>query len=317
MIDMLPVNQQPKKRCPYKKISSNYQINIISLTDYDKFSFKGIVKIENREQLINIMENKDNGSSFEVLSSGVLRIFLDLENIPIDKPQLYKEIIIMFIKYAQLEEDTPYTVTINKGSRHLGLSYHVIFAKVTTRTVLKNLVANFRKDNPEYKHYVDGIIYTPNRLFRLPGQYGILNTRTRKLVKEAKEDIEFAKSKDVNYNYTQYNDIHEVYEQCGKNKTNNPYENDFIIQNIIGIPPYTYTWEAVEQEVKIHKLKTPRQQQQEQQEQQAENENEDEHFSEPKPKNYQRENTRISKAANNEMQSLINLLFLNSIAICL
>ena len=107
----------------------------------------------------------------EVLTNAKRRIYLDIECIPNDKPEMINDIVTSFIAFMQLPSDTKYTLTMNAASaNHSGLSYHVILPYAMDYLLLKRCVAAFKVKHPEYEKYVDQSVYSHNRLFRLPEQ---------------------------------------------------------------------------------------------------------------------------------------------------
>jgi hypothetical protein len=150
--------------------------NIISLAAYNEFKKYNINTLCSINELEAYMElaHTNSKTCFEVLQSDILRIYLDLENIPSESTELYKQIITDFMEYAGLNKiQTEYVVTFNPCSHHNGLSYHVIFHVLTTLGNLKNLVQNFKSHYKAYTTYIDDSVYTRLRLFRLPEQRGL------------------------------------------------------------------------------------------------------------------------------------------------
>lgn len=189
--------------------------NMVAINDFRDFKTKDISTCMTISEISNYVDinNKLNKTCFEVLKNDILRIFLDLENIETDKPELYKQIIKDFITYTGLNLDTTkYIITLNEGSHHPGLSYHVIFHVITTMKNLRNTVMRFKQSYKDYEKYVDSSIYTSTRLFRLPYQYGCIQTNTK-----YPED------------YTLSKDIHKIIEKV--NIENDNIEN-YIIQHI-------------------------------------------------------------------------------------
>ena len=233
--------EAPKPKKPCRTLAKEHRMYIVSLKNYDTFKFHMLKTHADRDTFMAALQEAQ-GTSFEVLKFNVIRMFLDLENIPFNQPEMYKKIINDFIDYAELDKEVPYTVTINKGSRHLGFSHHVIFGVAILRSNMNNLVKQFRIAYPQYADYVDFRIYTRNRLFRLPGQTGITNERTREALKKAKDTNGAERDLNINPDYNPKTDVHTIMEQCGTPKTDNPYENDFIIQNVIGLQLYDKQW---------------------------------------------------------------------------
>lgn len=107
----------------------------------------------------------------EVLTNRMRRLYLDIEYIPTDQPDLITDIITAFITFMEFDEDIQYCITKNEHSaQHEGLSYHVIFSVAMDYRSMLKCVKTFHKAYPQYEEYVDDNVYTLNRLFRLPEQ---------------------------------------------------------------------------------------------------------------------------------------------------
>lgn len=120
-----------------------------------------------------------NGKVYEVLLDLPAKLFIDIDGVPKDKPNLVYEFIDDFKKFMKSEfhvNINKYALTKNEGSTsHAGLSYHVYFPEfyVEKIYVLKHILLRFVKYDSERKYYdyLDGCIYHYNRLFRCPNQY--------------------------------------------------------------------------------------------------------------------------------------------------
>jgi hypothetical protein len=195
--------------------------NIISLATYDEFRKRNIDTVYSLNELEAYIELAQTNSKtcVEVLQSDILRIYLDMENIPSENTELYKQIIADFMEYAGLNKtQTEYVITFNPGSHHKGLSYHVIFHVLTTLGNLKNLVQNFKSHYKAYASYVDDSVYTRLRLFRLPGQRG-LPCKDEKYV--------------TNPNYDITKDIHQIYETHFTDPNHKYTLKDCVIQHTL------------------------------------------------------------------------------------
>ena len=120
-------------------------------------------------------------SYFEILPK-TCKLYFDIENIPIENENLIKKIITDLQTYITTvipitEELLEYVLTKNSNStRHIGLSYHLIFYKIAMdKKDISNLVKIFLLEEKyrEYQKYLDLHAYEHNQLFRLPYQKNI------------------------------------------------------------------------------------------------------------------------------------------------
>ena len=194
--------------------------NVVSIAAYNEFKKRNIDTVYSINELEAYMElaQSNSKSCFEILRSDILRIYLDMENIPTENTELYKQIITDFMEYAGLNKDTTeYVVTFNPCSHHNGLSYHVIFHVLTTLGNLKNLVQNFKSHYKAYMTYIDDSVYTCLRLFRLPGQRGC--PCPEKYI--------------TNPNYDNAKDEHQIHETHFTDSTHKYMLQDCVIQHIV------------------------------------------------------------------------------------
>lgn len=113
--------------------------------------------------------NDTTTCTLEVLTTLNRKIYLDIENVPDDKPDLINQIVTDFMTFMNINGS--YCLTYNKNSaQHEGLSYHVIIPYVMRLGELKQCVIMFKTRYPEYDDYVDELVYSTLRLFRLPNQ---------------------------------------------------------------------------------------------------------------------------------------------------
>lgn len=138
------------------------------------------------EKFVDLISKKNTSSSiFEVLREHDIKIYFDIEKIPVDQPKLIYDIIgdlrTWFVKKTNKELGN-YILTNNSNScSHKGLSYHLIFYELYTNMInIKNLLNNFLEDYQQYVPYIDGSVYSSNRLFRSINQIGV-NKKTNKL----------------------------------------------------------------------------------------------------------------------------------------
>lgn len=137
--------------------------------------------------LLRDLKKHHSYSYFEILPK-TCKLYFDIENIPIEKEELIKEIINDLRTYIITvipitDELLEYVLTKNSNStRHIGLSYHLIFYKIAMeKNDILNLVKNFLLEEKyrEYQKYLDLHAYEHNQLFRLPYQKNI-NPNTNK-----------------------------------------------------------------------------------------------------------------------------------------
>jgi hypothetical protein len=193
--------------------------NIVAITTYNEFRKNKIDTVYSINEFETYMElaQSNSKSCFEILQNDILRIYLDMENIPNENTELYKQIIAEFMEYAGLNKiQAEYVVTFNPCSHHKGLSYHVIFHVLTTLDNLKNLVQNFKHHHQAYMSYVDDSVYTRLRLFRLPGQRG-LPCQDEKYI--------------TNPDYDNEKDVHQIHETHFTDPNHKYVLQDYIIQH--------------------------------------------------------------------------------------
>ena len=136
-------------------------------------------------------------STFEIIDSAGISPYFDIENVPNDRAEGIINDIIDDIIYLMKTKTfvnvsskymkdlgtngekayEAYVLTRNEGSlQHNGMSYHLIFPNLsTTQFTLRKLVKLLYRDHDEYKKYVDETVYSTNRLFRCPYQFGVAN----------------------------------------------------------------------------------------------------------------------------------------------
>ena len=129
--------------------------------------------VEELLEVINENEKTPNLSLYEVLENSIRRIYFDIERIPTNEDKLIYDIIRDLSAFMEINADN-YGLTLNKGSHHEGLSYHLTFPYKTHAENILNLVRKFKLKYPKYNDYIDECVYNVNRLFRLPNQYGLV-----------------------------------------------------------------------------------------------------------------------------------------------
>ena len=199
-------------------------MSVVQLEEYfNEYRYYNVKQCMTVKELEMLAEKDSTLSTFEVISTPLTKIFLDLENIPTDKDIMYEKIIEDFMEYVGLKIDlVPYVVTINTHSHHPGLSYHVIISAITTMDNIRNMVNNFINDHKQYADYIDNKIYTRNRLFRLPLQHGIKSK---------------GRNNNISPDYNIHDDMHHIL--AIKNFDNEDNYHLFVIQ-YISHPRYIY-----------------------------------------------------------------------------
>lgn len=205
--EQLEAKPSEKVEITYSRIEAYYKAY--------KSNIKTCNSLESFMQVVKENEATPNFCIFEVLSSDRRRMYFDIENIPSEKKTLINDLIKDLAEFLDVDKEN-YALTLNNGSRHPGLSYHLTFPYVTAPLNILNSIRNFKLKHPEYKDYVDELVYSNNRLFRLPNQHGILQNDEEQLNRDL--------------------DVHRII------KGN--FE-DFIIQNVQGLPDYEKRHEYV------------------------------------------------------------------------
>lgn len=126
----------------------------------------------NIDDFVKMISSPDDHTRIYEIYPTTIKMFMDIDKIPHDKPELIKTIINEFIEFVKDKYSVSlnkYIVTINKASHHkdITLSYHVIFPEYAgTVFTVKSYVSNFVDHFRDYHDYVDGAVYNPRRLFR-------------------------------------------------------------------------------------------------------------------------------------------------------
>lgn len=139
------------------------------------------------DKYIDIIKVKNEKTSiYEIFASNKkLKIYFDIEKIPFEEPKLIDNIIgdlrVTFSKLTNLELGE-YILTLNEASKsHLGLSYHLIFYEYYTNPFnILCFLNEFLTEHPEYVKYMDGSVYSDDRLFKSINQIGV-NGKNKKI----------------------------------------------------------------------------------------------------------------------------------------
>ncbi len=148
----------------------------VKLSQYNENKKENYITFKNSSDLISEFNNSKLKQTcmLEVLQSNFIRVFLDIEKIPTDQPDLIYSIINDISEFLSIDKNL-YTLTTNNGSHHSGLSYHLYFPYFTTKQNMLNVIRNFiLETEKKYEKYIDQSVYSKNRLFRLPYQYSPL-----------------------------------------------------------------------------------------------------------------------------------------------
>lgn len=178
-------------------------IKVLSLTKYEgKPTHQNI----NYDKFSEMIKKGINGeisekSVHELLDKDKRKMYFDIEKIPETKPELINEMIDALKKFFETKKvrNIKYVLTINEGSPHEGLSYHLIFYNYSCYyNELKDAVKEFLFNNEKYNTYLDTSVYSVKRLFKMPYNYGII------------------KGKGVDLNSNNYHKIVEIPENLDK-----------------------------------------------------------------------------------------------------
>lgn len=165
-------------------------------------------------------------SSYEVLKGPICRVYADVDAIPTQKPELIKQIIADLCTFFEVGPDE-YAYTCNEGSHHGGLSYHVYIPRAIDRENLSRAIVKFRCDHPDYQTYIDTSVYSRDRLFRLPDQFGVEKdtetykhtTDVHRIIKGTFEDCVVQNYEGLPMIQTVYNRINDAtMQRCGVTK---------------------------------------------------------------------------------------------------
>ena len=171
---------------------------------------KYAVSVNDMIKVINQSKYKPEYALYEILCTPIRRLYLDIEGVPTSDPELINRLINDFTTFLNIPSNQ-YCLTLNRGSRHTGLSYHLLFKYKLHHKSILNIVRNFKSQYPSYSDYIDESVYDSRRLFRLPLQHSAINTKS--VIQTDK--------------YNREMDFHEIVKgDLG----------DFIIQNIKTIP---------------------------------------------------------------------------------
>lgn len=149
-------------------------ITCIELSDYKNNNQRNYLYLSIDEFGNKIKELYHTDKSlFEIIDCPLVNLFLDIEHIPIDKPELISELFTdlvntltninkNYVRYNTI-------ITINKNSKYKGLSYHIYMPVIFKLIDIKIYLCYFLYKYPQYKDYIDLSIYNFNRLFRVIG----------------------------------------------------------------------------------------------------------------------------------------------------
>lgn len=172
--------------------SQSIKVRVTSIQSYKQSYARNYKYISLEDILINLSDGYLNNkvetktSRYEVLSNITRKLYFDIENIPTDQPDLIHQIandINIFIKNkdpVQVTEDLKFVKTINySSSTHTGLSYHLICYNYCMNVLnLKGLVKEFlATSGSKYNSYIDPLVYSKIRLFKLPYYLGIIKDK--------------------------------------------------------------------------------------------------------------------------------------------
>ena len=181
-------------------IDSSTSAHIVAITSYKQNTFKHwqVVTFDEISARLKMKHdlytrnkcpvNPNDKSVYECIESENRKIYLDIEKIPVDQPELIEEIkykLNEFFKSKchEMDEDMSFVLTFNPSSpSHEGLSYHLICTNYCMDYKnMYNAIAEFLStDGAKYLSYIDVSVYSSLRLFKLPYYYGI-DSKTKKM----------------------------------------------------------------------------------------------------------------------------------------
>ena len=233
----------------YKMQQKYTYVRISNFRESYKQNRKYCDSINEMKQIIEDNKNTPDLSIFEVLENNIRRVYFDIEKIPIEEDKMIYDIITRLATFMKIDPNN-YALTLNTGSHHPGLSYHLTFPFKTHAGNILNLVRSFKLEYPEYTEYIDECVYNKNRLFRVPDQYGIA------VYDEIKGSLAQSKwyynrSDDINtIEVDKYKDVHRI--QYGRLE-------DLIIQNINEIPMLEKIFTSVSlKKLPMHSISYPK-----------------------------------------------------------
>lgn len=211
----------------YKMQQKYAYVRISNFKESYKRNKKYCDSINEMKQIIENNKNTPDLSIFEVLENNIRRVYFDIEKIPFEEDKMIYDIITRLATFMKIDPNN-YALTLNTGSHHPGLSYHLTFPFKTHASNILNLVRSFKLKYPEYTEYIDECVYNVNRLFRVPYQYGI--------AVDDEVNGSLALSKWMCYNTTHGTDTIEVDKYKDVHRIQYGRLEDLIIQNINEIP---------------------------------------------------------------------------------
>lgn len=198
-------------------------INIDSFNRASRNNFQHCSSVKEFMDIVKLNESTPQFAIYEILNNDFRRLYFDIEKIPSDKPELINSLIKDLAEFIGIDSNE-YGLTLNTGSHHPGLSYHLTFPYKSHAKNILNLIRNFKLQHMDYRDYIDECVYNRNRLFRVPNQFGILDNFSRD--DEIRGNFD-KKNGNVPSGYDKMKDVHRIVK--GK------FE-DMIIQNIAELP---------------------------------------------------------------------------------
>lgn len=203
------------------------EIAYVNIDTFKRATRKNYQRCSSIKEFMNIVKSNEatpNFAIYEILNNDFRRLYFDIENVPFDKPELINSLINDLAEFIGIDSNE-YGLTLNTGSHHPGLSYHLTFPYKSHAKNILNLIRNFKLQYNDYRDYIDECVYNSNRLFRVPNQYGILDSFDRNV--EIRGDFENRNNTTPPTVYDKMKDVHRIVK--GK------FE-DMIIQNIAELP---------------------------------------------------------------------------------
>lgn len=172
-----------------------FKLNYINFNASYRERNKRTEKITNDiDEFVEMLTHKNK--IYEILYDKPIKLFIDVDGVESDKPDLINNLIKDLIEFLNNEFKTnlnndDYALTMNTNSKsHKGLSYHIYFPKlyVSNISYINYILKLFIKQHNIYYEYIDGVIYHYNRLFRCVNQYNAGNEAKIEFIEESNDE---------------------------------------------------------------------------------------------------------------------------------
>lgn len=160
----------------FSLFDSTFDVKYLPLTDSFKTSLYNYCTCSIDDYVDLIRNDPDNLTRIYEVYTNETKLFMDIDKVDYNNPELIKTIIDDFIKFIKSKcniDINEYIVTKNNASHHknVSLSYHVIFPEYAgTLYTIQCYIKNFINNYHDYYGFIDGVVYNPRRLFRAVNQ---------------------------------------------------------------------------------------------------------------------------------------------------